>query len=312
MVYNNDMVITLTGENSFGLRAELRQLLAGFVAEHGELAVEQLDGQEAAFERMAEAVTGLPFLASKKLVVLRAPSTNKTFQERSEQLLAEIPKTTEVILVEPKLDKRLSYYKFLKRKTDFRDFPELDQAGLITWLVATAKQRGGSLSAADARLLTERAGLNQRLLANELEKLLLYDPQISRATIELLTDETPQSTIFHLMEAAFAGRHKQAMELYAQQRALKVEPAQIIAMLTWQLHVLTIVKTAGERPNGQIASEARLKPFVVEKSRSIARNLTPGRLKQLVSELLSIDRRLKRTDLDADEALQHYLLKLAN
>ena len=305
------MVITLTGGNSFALGAELRRLAGDFMAEYGELAVEQLDGEEAGFERLAEAVTSLPFLASKKLVVLRAPSTNKMFQERVEQLLAEIPETTEVILVEPKLDKRLAYYKFLKKATDFRDFPELDKAGLITWLVATAKQRGGQLSAADARLLSERVGLNQRLLANELEKLLLYGSQVSRQTIELLTDETPQSTIFHLLEAAFAGRHKQAMELYAQQRALKVEPAQIIAMLTWQLHVLSIIKTAGERPNDQIASEARLNPFVVQKSRNIARNLAPARLKQLVSELLSIDRRLKRTDLDADEALQHYLLKLA-
>lgn len=305
------MVITLTGSNSFTLGAALRQLLAEFVAQHGELAVEQLDGEEVEFERLAEAVTSLPFLASKKLVVLRAPGTNKTFQDQCEQLLAAIPETTEVIMVEPKLDKRSSYYKFLKRATDFRDFPELDQAGLVAWLVATAKQRGGKLSPTDARLLTERIGLNQRLLANELEKLLLYDPQISRATIELLTDETPQSTIFRLLEAAFAGRHHQTMELYAEQRALKVEPAQIIAMLTWQLHTLSIIKTAGDRPNTQIASEAKLNPFVVQKSQSIARGLTFARLKQLVSELLSIDRRLKRSNLDADEALQHYLLKLA-
>jgi DNA polymerase III delta subunit len=139
----------------------------------------------------------------------------------------------------------------------------------------------------------------------------LYDPKITRQTIDLLTEPTPQSTIFQLLEAAFAGNSRRAMQLYAEQRALKVEPSQIVAMLAWQLHVLAIIKTAGERGVDTIANEAKLNPFVVRKSQSIARNLSLARLKKLVSELLKIDVASKRTSIDPDEALQHYLLALA-
>jgi DNA polymerase III subunit delta len=242
------MIITLTGSSGFGLAGELRRLVGTFVGEHGELALERLDGQEADFARIREALTALPFLSARKIVVLRAPGTNKQFAEAFEQLCGEIPETTDVILVEPKLDKRLSYYKSLKKLTDFREMNELDPSGLARWLAGTAKARGGTLNPADARYLVERAGANQQLLSNELEKLLLYDPNISRQTIDLLTDETPQSTIFQLLEAAFAGHRRQAMKLYSEQRALKVEPPQIIAMLAWQLHVLAVIKTAGDRP----------------------------------------------------------------
>ncbi len=132
------------------------------------------------------------------------------------------------------------------------------------------------------------------------------------STIDLLTEPAPQSTIFQLLEAAFAGRTRTALKLYAEQRAQKVEPAQIIAMLAWQLHVLAVIKTAGDKTSDQIAREAKLNPFVVRKSQNIARDLTLAELKKLISDLLKIDVAMKRTAIDADEALQHYLMTLAS
>ncbi|HSX45784.1 MAG TPA: DNA polymerase III subunit delta [Candidatus Saccharimonadia bacterium] len=304
------MIVTLTGENAFGLGAELSKLVGPFVSENGELALERLDGEEAELARMQEALTSLPFLSVRKMVVLRAPGKNKQFAESAEQILGGVPESTDVILVEPKLDKRLSYYKFLKKNTDFREFQELDANGLARWLSEQAKTRNGSLSQADARYLVERVGASQQILANELEKLLLYDSKISRETIDLLTEASPQSTIFQLLEAAFAGNKRRVLQLYAEQRALKVEPPQIVAMLTWQLHVLAIIKTAGEKSADQIASEARLNPFVVRKSQVIARDLSLSEVKQLVADLLEIDVKSKTTGIDLDEALQTYLIRL--
>ncbi|HEX7368485.1 MAG TPA: DNA polymerase III subunit delta [Candidatus Saccharimonadales bacterium] len=305
------MIITLTGENAFGLQHALEQLVGEFVAQHGDLAYERLDGEDAEFSRIREALTGLPFLAPKKLVVLRNASASKEFAESAEDLLQNLPETTDVVVVEPKPDKRTGYYKFLKKSTDFREFPQLDQRALARWLADSAKARGGTLSVADAAYLVERAGTNQQLLANELEKLLLYDTALTRATIDLLVEAAPQSTIFQLLEAAFAGNAAVVLRLYAEQRALKVEPPQIIAMLAWQLHVLALIKTAGDRSAAQIAGEAKISPFVVQKSQNIARKLSLDELKRLIADLLRIDARSKRENLDLDDALQNYLLELA-
>jgi len=306
------MITTLTGANSFSLLAKLHELIDVFVSENGDLSLERIDGQETSLEKISEALNGLPFLASKKLVVLREPGTNKQFAETAEQLLDNLPETTDVILVEPKLDKRLAYYKFLKKNTEFLEFPELDHGGLSRYLVDAAKEQGGSLNSADAHYLVERVGANQQLLSNELDKLLLYDKKITRQTIDLMTDPAPQSTIFQLLEAAFAGQTKKALNLYAEQRALKVEPQQIIAMLAWQLHIIAILKTAGDRQTGQIASEAKINPYVLGKSQGIARDLTLQEIKRLVADLLEIDSESKSTNIDTDEALQLYLLKLAS
>lgn len=305
------MVVTLTGPNDFLRKAELRTLVAGFVAEHTDMAVERFDGDESDPAAMRGSLGSLPFLTTRKLVILQQPGKQKAFAEHLDDILKEVADTTDLVIVEPKLDKRLSYYKTLKKSTDFREFTELDANGLARWATAYAKEQGGSLGAADGRLLVDRVGLSQQLLRQELDKLLTYDPTISRSTIELLTEPTPQSTVFELLDAAFAGNTKHAIELYREQRALKVEPQAIIAMLAWQLHVLAVIKTAGDRSADDIARSSKLNPYVVRKSQGLARRLTLPQLKSLVSDLLRLDLTLKTVAIDADEALQLYLLRLA-
>lgn len=306
------MITTLTGGNSFALHTELKRLVDDFLKEHSDMGLERLDGEEVEFDRIRESLQSLPFLASKKLVVLRNPSAQKQFIEQAEKLLVEVPETTDVILVETKLDKRSSYFKFLKSKTDFHEFNELSEQELSTWLVQKAKDLGGELSPSDARFLAERVGANQQLLGQEIEKLIHYDPKISRDTIGLLTEPSHGSTIFQLIDAAINGRVKQAIELYDEQRLQKVEPYAIIGMLAWQLHVLAIIKTAGERTDSEIAKEAKLNPFVVGKSKRIARKLQLIEIKKLTDDLLDLDIRLKSESIDPDEALKAYLLKLGS
>jgi DNA polymerase-3 subunit delta len=306
------MIKTLSGPNAFALQHDLEKIVNKFVNEHGDLALERVDGEEATYERIAEAINGLPFLASKKLVLLRAPSAQKRFVEEAEKLLTDMPETNDVVIVEPKLDKRLSYYKYLKQNTELTEYTQPDENGMAAWLQREAKARNGSIGSNDARYLIERTGSNQQNLSNELDKLLLHSDAVTRAGIDLLTEASPQSTIFQLLEAAFAGNTRQALALYAEQRALKVEPQQIIAMLGWQLHVLAVIKTAGDRSADEIARDAKMSPFVVRKSQNVARRLTLAQLKTLISDLLVIDTLSKRTSLDLDEALQHFILKLAN
>jgi len=305
------MIITLAGPNNLLVQSELARLRAEFVKNHGDLALEQLDAEETDAEKLAEAMQSLPFLASKKLVVIKTPSANKQFTEQFEAILKNLHETTDVVLVEPRPDKRTAFYKTLQKLTEFHEFKELDARELPNWLVKEAKARGASIGFADANYLVERVGANQLLLSSELDKLLTFDPAITRETIDQLTEPAPQSSIFELLDAAFAGKTKRMVELYEQQRAQKVEPQQIMAMIAWQLHILAIVKTAGERNADQIAREASLNPFVVRKSMGITKNLNYKQLKDLVHRAYLLDIKLKSQTIDADEALQHFLLTVS-
>lgn len=306
------MVITITGANDHVARQELQKLVRAFVEEHGDMALERFDGEEAAIDRMRESIQSMPFLTTQKMVVLRNPSRQKPFSEQIGAVLQDAHETVTVLLYESKLDKRSNYYKTLKKQTEFREFSELDEGSLAKWAIDYVAERRGSISSTDARHIIDRTGGNQQMLSTELEKLLSYSLNITAETIDLLTEPVPGSTIFELLDAAFAGNTERLFCLYKEQRALRVEPQAIIAMLVWQLHILAVVKAGSDRAPDILAKEAALNPFVVRKSLGIVKRSSLAYIKELIQDLLRLDIGLKSTSIDADEALQLYLLKLAN
>jgi DNA polymerase III subunit delta len=304
------MVITLTGGNFYALKRRLDELVGGFVKEHGELALERIDAEEAEPRAVLDAVQSLPFLASRKMVLVRGAAANKEISGQIEQIIDSAGDTTDMVFYEPAIDKRGVYFKVLKSRTQLEEFNELDNRALAAWLVADAKKQGGELSLADANYLVERVGTNQEQLASELEKLLIYDSKISRGNIDLLTQKTPQSKVFDLLDAAFGGDKRKALELYEEQRAQKVEPQAIIAMIGWQLKLLALAKTGGQRSAQQIAAQAGLSPWPVQKAQNLARKIDDNKLRQMVAEALEIDEKGKSTAIDLDEALKTYIVTL--
>lgn len=304
------MVTVLVGANAFLIRRELQKFSASFVREYGNLALERLEGEHIELEQILDAVASVSFLSAQKMVFVSNLSQNKFAAEHIEHILESVADTTHLILYESSVDKRTVFYKTLKKQTDFREYNELDEHGLIRWIIEEAKQASGSISRGDAQLLVQRLGTNQMLLFNELQKLLTHDPNITREHIEALTELSPQSKIFDLLDAALAGNHKRALSLYDDQRAQRVEPQYILAMITWQLQNLAYVVFAKGKNASQIASEAKVNPYVVSKAQVTAKRLNPQKLKLNISRALNIDIQSKTSALNLDDALKHYILTL--
>lgn len=303
------MVQVFTGPNTFALQAALREVVDIYVREHGDFAIERLDGEEAAFDRIRAAIESAPFLATKKLVILRHPGQNKEFTEQAEVILSDVGDATDVLIVEAKIDKRSAYYKFLHKNKFIQEFSEYDERGLAKWLTQYAVQFGGVLSVADAEYLVRRVGIKQQLLAGEVEKLVLYAPTITKSTIDLLVEPTPQSTIFALIDAALRGNIDSALNLYADQRAQGVEPQQILAMLVWQLHVMSLV-VSGKLPPDDIAKQAKISPWTVSKTKALLVHRTRSNVHTLVRELLRIDIASKTSAIDLDDALKQFIIEM--
>lgn len=304
------MISTLTGNNSYLLKRRLDELTAEFVKKYGEFSLERIDAESVSSEAILDAVQSQPFLSIRKMVVVRDLFANKPAAEAIEQIISSISESTDLVIYEPATDKRTTFYKTLKSKTQLEEYTELDARGLAKWLADEAKSRGGELSYANANYLVERVGSNQALLANELEKLLIYEPKISRASIDILTEPTPQSKIFELLDAAFTGNKKRALKLYDEQRVQRVEPQAILAMIGWQLRLIALAKHAGSRKSAQIAKDTGMNPYPIDKAVGLAGKISEKQLNGMVSEALDIDYRGKSTSLDMDEALKTYIATL--
>lgn len=290
------------------LHQKLAAISKAHIQEYGDMSYERIDGEEAGYSRIADALQSLPFLAPKKLVILKSPGLNKDFITQYEAALTDIPETTDVVIVEPKLDKRSSYYKWLKKHTDFQEYTELDERALSRWVVDRAKECGTKIALKDAAHLVSRLGINQQLLDSEIQKLSLVYTNITQADIDTMTEPTPQTKIFDLLDAAFAGRTEKALSIYNEQRHMRVEPQEILAMIGWQLRQVALAKTAGTKHD--LVREAGMRPYPAQKAQQIARRITFARLKGLIRALVDIDTQSKREPIDLDEALKVYIATL--
>ncbi len=304
------MITAITGNNFYQIKKRLDELTGQFVKDHGELALERVDAQDADPAAVLDAVQSLPFLATRKMIVVRGAGTNKDLSGQIEQIIDSAGDSVDLIFHEPSIDKRSSYFKVLKSRAQLEEHNELDSQALASWLAGQAKEGGAKLSLSDANYLVERIGRDQQQLASELEKLALYDKDITRDSIDLLTVKTPQSKVFDLLDAAFGGNKRKALELYEEQRAQKVEPQVIMAMMAWQLKLLVLAKSAGHRGAQQIAKDAGLSPWPVQKAQGLAGRIDNKRLEEMVGQALEIDQKSKTTALDLDEALKTYIVTL--
>ena len=304
------MIVALAGKNQFLIQRRLSQLVNEFLAEESELALEKIDAAEADYEKVSDALGAMPFLANRKMVILRELGANKELTERIEQLISSISSTTTLIIVESNADKRTAYFKVLKDRTQLEYFDELDPTALVDWLVEEAKGQGGELSRQDANYLVERLGPNQMMLATELDKLLTYNVSISKDTINALTDPNPQSKIFDLLDAMFAANKSRALALYNDQRAQKVEPQAILALVVWQLQLLALAKFGEGKAPSQIASESKMSPYPLTKAQNLAKKITPGKLHEMIDQALYIDYRSKSSSIDLNEALKTFIVSI--
>ncbi len=311
--YNRNMsVITLAGSNSYLIENELNVRLKSFIASSGEIGVERIDASVANPNDVLPRLSSPSLFAAEKITVIRGLSANKEFSEQFINLLEQpYPYETDILVVEPRIDARSRLYKTLKQKTDFKLFNELRPYELSKWIIKSVASREGSISANVAEYLVERVGPNQEQIDNEIEKLILYDKEITKANIDLLVEPSIGSTTFDLAQAAFSHDVHKAIGLYLEQRALRVDPAIIIGSLAWQINLLALVKSDPSKSDEQLAKDNGINPWAISKAKRLAKDINTSDLVYAVDKLLEIDSKSKSTSINIDDALLYYLLKIS-
>ena len=304
------MIISLTGNNEYLIKNELNLIKNDFNKEYGDNTYEQIDASETEYQEIYEKISNLSFLSPNKLLILRNGSANKKFTENFEKIPSILPDTTKLILVENILDKRLAYYKNLKKFTDFIVFDDLDNYSLTKWVINSANDIGGSIDSASAKYLIDIAGQNQMKLFNEINKLINYDKKITKNNIDLLVDPIPQTTIFQLLDVAFSGKQEELIKIYNDQKRQNVEPQKVIALLTWQINIIALIKVSKLSNAFDIASKTKLSPYIIGKSLPISNKLSLADIKKLTTNLLELDIKLKTKTVDVDDALMQFLISI--
>ena len=299
------MITFLYGPNTFAIRQTVNLKTAEFVRKYGEHGLEKRDAADLAPESLGELLQGVSLFSPERFVLINDAAGNKQVWEGLNDWIERVPDGVHLVLVAESPDKRTKTFKSLQKHSVY--FDSLQQPELVNWLVG---ESGKKLDRNLATFLIDRAGENQWLLKNELDKLSLHE-SVTKELIEDLVEPTPQNTVFELLDAVMAGKPDRARQVLANLQSGE-DPYKLFGLLANQIHILAMTVAGKGKSQQEVAQAAGAHPFVVRKLSGVAANTTWAEVKEIISNLAKLDKQLKTTGADPWLLIETALMKIAN
>lgn len=306
--YTNQMIRLLLGENDYELTKKVAQLKAGFNG-----TVERYDGANLSREQLADIFAGQTLFAVERLIVIDSPSANPDLWSGIEEWAGRLGEGTDVILVEPKPDKRTSAYKWLKKHADVQEFAaygDRDYKAIESWLSDYAAHHGVKLTGQQLRRLVDRAGHDQWVLAEAVDKLSLLDA-VTDEWIDDIVQASPSENVFALFETVLNGDTRRLLDMLATLR-LHEDAYRMFGLINSQALQL-VAFVYGEGDAAQVASDIGAKSaYPLQKLAPYARRIDRRQAAEMIRLLAGADMRIKSSDADPWLVLENTLSRVAS
>ena len=283
--------------------------------------LERIDGEEVRLSEILVLARSLPFMAKRRVVVVREPGFFAAGARKKGLITAEEEQALLDFCAAPNPDSLLIFRyttedapaAFLKKLIAACDATQCQQPkgrDVAPWLRAEAKKIGKSFTPQALAMLEELAPQDGTLLlASELEKLRLYltdrdDALITEEDVAAIVTPSPTHTIFNLTDAVVEGRTAAALAAYRDCLYLGSKSPQVLRQLEDTVRRLLEVQAMLAEGMNQSAIRAEIKrhEFYVKKLTAQARRLSSDALAHLYCYLVDCDVKSKRTarlDMDA-------------
>lgn len=281
---------------------------------------ELLDGSEVTEDQVMAAVSALPLLGQRRLVVIKGAqffSAQKASTKGSALLncIAAPFRTTCVIFEtgEP-VDRRRKLYKEVARLGGVVEFAKLKKAELAKWINQLARRQGKTISKEGIEVLLHRCGRDMYSIYNEMNKLIDYVGSkaiISGEEVRFLVTGRLEENIFAVVDALGEGKYLQALEGVQQLLLQKESPQAILGMLARQVRLIIQAREYSARgcDFSVAVKEMGIAPFVYKKALSQSRNFEREKLIRLLIGILKVDEYVKTGKQDFYTAVEMLFLK---
>ncbi|HOB73896.1 MAG TPA: DNA polymerase III subunit delta [Phycisphaerae bacterium] len=216
------------------------------------LSLSEYEGPSAELAPVMDDLRTLPFLAERRLVIVREADTFITRFRTDLEEYADHPSATGVLVLECKsLAANTRLYKKIAALGGLVPCEAVKANAIGGWLVARCRDGYGlQLDSAAASLLVHLVGNDLGLLDGELWKLSLYvgeRKRITTADVEALVGHQREEEIWGIMSAMAAGDESRALTLWEQVwQTDKAAEARAVAGIAYKVRQLLNAKKAQE------------------------------------------------------------------
>ncbi|MFH0846743.1 MAG: DNA polymerase III subunit delta [Chloroflexota bacterium] len=318
------MLYILHGEDDFSQNEFLRELKKGLGAD-AVASTALLEGESLNPDELRAVVATLPFLAEKRLVVVkgllwrfqagsRADATRprKAGNEAGigqafAGVINGIPPSTILVLVESELKDDNSLFAAIKTNAKILSYPSLKGMRLRAWIEQGVKDRGGSISAAAKELLARLVGSNLWSLSGEIEKLVLFTSgrQIETSDVSLLVSDARETSVFTLIDSLLEGNLESAAALLEKLLRDGETPSHILYLIARQLQFIVrasdLIAEGKSRP--EVQGKLGIPDFAWQKTLTQVNRYGFNQIRDFYEKLLATDLAIKTGRYEEELAL---------
>jgi len=277
-----------------------------------------LEGDAASPKAVAETAMNLPFLAEKRMLLVKPPFPfqNKG-KEGTEPLLDYLehpnPQCCLVFLGEEPLKGNTVLGKRMK---DYEvQFSPLKSGEMNEWIKSFLATSGREIHPAAAGYLSSINRLDLQSMEQELEKLVLYVPKqetIQLHHVEEIVTKTLESNVFGMVDSL---SNRKANEALSMLKIILADGEPLIRLTVFlETHFRRLLLLKDFRSKGyseiEIKERTGLHPFAIKKGIGQATNFSEKQLIQILSRLLELEVELKSTSTDKEILLERFILEI--
>ncbi|MFC1893539.1 DNA polymerase III subunit delta [Chloroflexota bacterium] len=321
------MLYILLGEDDFSIRQSLEEIKGG-LGDPTLLATNTaaLEGQQLTLEQLRTVCETVPFLAEKRLVIVRGllerfaprgrPGRRKMAAAAGQHggyealaaYLHQIPESTVLVLIDGRVSSVHPLLKEISTGAVVRSFPLLREGKLRRWVEQHVAGEGGRISPQAVDLLAKIVGGNLWMMASEINKLVLFASgrRIEEEDVRLVVSHGQEANVFTMVDAILEFKARVAEQLLQQLLQRGVAPAYLMVVLSRQ--VQRIVRARELRGQGKSETEVQKKlgltsEFALHRTLEQAARYPLERLKEVYHRLLETDLSIKTGRREGELAL---------
>ena len=260
-----------------------------------------------------------PFMADKRLVIVRDFPALMGRAEADERLISYLPSVPETAILlfycTGKPDGRKKLYSAIKKQGGIVTFASLRGAELTRFVTDTFKQDGKECDDRTAEYLIFTVGSDTGLLVSEIHKISSYAEGRSSVLaddISLLATPSTECTVFQMVDAVVTGQRTRAFTLLRNLLLTGTDRMAILAMLLRQYRLLQHIKIMQYEKRGGdfIRSALGVPSFAAEQYLRQASGYTGGQIKRAVSICFDTEYAVKSGRIQQEGAVESVVIKL--
>lgn len=320
-----------TGQEEYMMKLALEELKNKYISNDFEtLNYTMIDGKNAKLDTLINASETLPFMSSKKIVVLKDISNfleelDDRVKEELYNCIVNLGDFLVLIFMDGSfsLKKNTKFYKLIKKNERQVEFTKLIGQDVNKWINTLAKKNGKKIDLLNIKYFIDQTSYNSRNvdlnlydLENEFLKIVDYakEEEITKEDIDSILIKTIDTNIFEFLEA-FSSKSAERSLMLFNQMYISGEPIQrMFFMMIRQIRLILgyiIYKTKGYDNKG-IQEKLSIKSYEFGKIRSQANGFNLEELEKIMQRLLEIDKSMKSSMTDDKLLIEVFLVEMGN